>query len=90
MLLRSQDSYYCRTFDGTGHLLSFDYIVSTAFFLVASNKLCNANEISVRNLKIKRQIGRPKRRWEDNIKIYLKGLEWEGVNWINVAKDRDK
>jgi len=43
----------------------------------------------VGNLEIKRQLGRPKRRWEDSIKIYLKGVEWEGVNWINVAKDRD-
>jgi hypothetical protein len=43
----------------------------------------------VGNLKIKRQLGRPKGRWEDNIKIYLKGMEWEGVNWINVAQGRD-
>jgi hypothetical protein len=27
--------------------------------------------------------------WEDNIKIYLKEMSWEGVDWINLALDRD-
>jgi hypothetical protein len=29
-------------------------------------------------------------RWEDNIKIYLKEIEWEGVHWIHLAQDRDQ
>ena len=28
--------------------------------------------------------------WEDNIKMGLKEIGWEGVDWINVAQDRDK
>jgi hypothetical protein len=33
---------------------------------------------------------RPRRRWEDKIKMDLKEIEWEGVDWINRAQDRDK
>jgi hypothetical protein len=29
-------------------------------------------------------------RWEDNIKTGLKKIEWEGMDWINLARDRDK
>jgi hypothetical protein len=28
----------------------------------------------------KRQLGRPGRRWEDNIRMDLKGIDWEGVD----------
>jgi hypothetical protein len=36
----------------------------------------------------KRLLGRPRRRWEDNIKMELReiGIDW--VNWIRLAKDR--
>jgi len=37
----------------------------------------------------KSQLGRPKRRWEDNIKVNLKGVEW-AMNWIDLAQDRDR
>ena len=38
----------------------------------------------------KRPLGRPRRRWEDNIKIDLLEVECEGMDWINVAQDRDR
>jgi hypothetical protein len=28
-------------------------------------------------------------RWEDNIKIDIKEIWWEGVGWIHLADDRD-
>jgi hypothetical protein len=31
-------------------------------------------------------IGKSKRRWEDNIKLHLKGTGWEGVDLIHVAE----
>ena len=37
-----------------------------------------------------RPLGRPRRRWEDNIKIDLEELGWGGVGWIDLADDRDK
>ena len=43
----------------------------------------------VGNLDGKRPLGRPRCRWED-IKVDLKELCWEGVDWMDVAQDRDK
>jgi hypothetical protein len=33
----------------------------------------------------KSPLGRPSRRWEDNIKMYLQGVGCEGMDWINLA-----
>jgi hypothetical protein len=37
----------------------------------------------------KRPLGRPGLRWEDNIKMYLQEVECGGMDWIDVAQDRD-
>jgi hypothetical protein len=34
----------------------------------------------------KRPLGRPRRRWEDNIKIDLREIEIDGANWIQLAQ----
>jgi hypothetical protein len=38
----------------------------------------------------KRQIGRPKRRWKDNIKMDIQDVGCGGVDWIELAQDRDR
>jgi hypothetical protein len=38
--------------------------------------------------KGKRPLGRPKRRWEDNIKMDLRGIGINGANWIHLAQDK--
>jgi hypothetical protein len=38
----------------------------------------------------KRPLGRPRRRWVDNIKMDLLKIDWCGVDWIGLAQDRDK
>jgi hypothetical protein len=38
----------------------------------------------------RRPLGRPRRRWEDNIKMDLQEVGWEGVDWIDMAQDRDR
>jgi hypothetical protein len=35
-------------------------------------------------------LGRPRRRWEDNIKVYLQEMGCGGMEWIEVARDRDR
>jgi hypothetical protein len=35
-------------------------------------------------------LGRHKRRWEGNIKMDLRNVEWTGLVWIYLARDRDK
>jgi len=38
----------------------------------------------------KRPLGRPRRRWEDNIKMDLQVVGYGGVDWIELAQDRDR
>jgi hypothetical protein len=38
--------------------------------------------------KSRRPLGRPRHRWEDNIKLDLREIEIDGVNWIQLAQDR--
>ena len=37
----------------------------------------------------RRPPGRPRRRWEDNIKMDLREVGWCGIGWIDLAQDRD-
>jgi hypothetical protein len=38
----------------------------------------------------KRPLGRPRRRWEDNIKLDLQEVRCGSMDWIEVAQDRDR
>jgi hypothetical protein len=38
----------------------------------------------------KRPLGRPRRRWEDGIRMDLRGIDLRGVDWIRLAQDRDR
>jgi hypothetical protein len=44
----------------------------------------------VGKLEGKRPLGRPRRSWEDNIKMDLQEIEWEGTDWIDLAQNRDR
>jgi len=37
----------------------------------------------------KNLFGRPRRRWEDNMRMDLKETGWEGMDWFHLAQDRD-
>jgi hypothetical protein len=38
----------------------------------------------------RRPLGRPRRRWENNIKMDIWEMGWGGMNWIELAQDRDR
>jgi hypothetical protein len=38
----------------------------------------------------KRPVGRPRRRWEDGIKMDLMEIGWGSVDWMQLAQDRDR
>ena len=37
----------------------------------------------------KRPLGRPRRRWENNIKMILQEVRYNVIDWIELAQDRD-
>jgi hypothetical protein len=49
----------------------------------------NAYRILVGMPEGKRPLGRPRRRWVDNIKMHLREREWNGGDWIDLAQDKD-
>jgi hypothetical protein len=50
----------------------------------------NAYRILVGKPEGKRPLGRPRRRWVDNIKIDLREIGWDDKDWIDLAQDRDQ
>jgi hypothetical protein len=50
----------------------------------------NAYMILVGRPEGKGSLGRPRRRWEDNIKMDLRGIGWGGIGWIGLAQGRDR
>jgi hypothetical protein len=50
----------------------------------------NAYRILVGKRQGKRPLRRRRRRWVDNIKIDLGEIGWDGVDWIELAQDRDQ
>jgi hypothetical protein len=50
----------------------------------------NAYWILVGKPEGKRPLGRPKCRWEDNIRMELREIGWGGMDWIDLAHDRDQ
>jgi hypothetical protein len=43
------------------------------------------NRILVGYPEGKRPLGRPRRGWEDSIKINLREIGWDGIDWIDLA-----
>jgi hypothetical protein len=50
----------------------------------------NAYIVLVGKPEGKRSLGRPRCRWEDNIKRDLKEIGWKGVDCIHLVQDRDQ
>jgi hypothetical protein len=45
----------------------------------------NAYRVLVGKTEGKRPLGRWRHKWEDNIKIYFREIEWSGMDWIDLA-----
>jgi hypothetical protein len=35
-------------------------------------------------------LGRHRRRWKDNIRMDLRDIDWEALDWVHLAQDRDQ
>jgi hypothetical protein len=49
-----------------------------------------ANRALVQRSDRKNSHGRLTHRWEDNIKMDIQKVGWGGMDWINLAQDRDR
>jgi hypothetical protein len=51
-------------------------------------------KVSLQNIReksgVKRPLGRPRRRWEYNVKMGLQELGCGGMDWIELAQDRER
>jgi hypothetical protein len=54
------------------------------------SQIRNAYKILVGKPEGKRPLGRHRSRWKDNIKIDIREIVWEGVDWMNLDQDRDQ
>jgi hypothetical protein len=50
----------------------------------------NVYWISVENPEGNKPLGRPRCRWMDNIKMDVRDIGWDGMDWIDLAQDRDQ
>jgi hypothetical protein len=57
---------------------------------VMGGTLACMGKVKVGKPEEKRPLGRPRRRWEGNIKINIKEIGLEVLDWILLARDRDK
>jgi hypothetical protein len=50
----------------------------------------NVYKVLVGKPEEKRPLGRPRRRWDDGIRMYLREIGWGSVEWIHLAQDRGR
>jgi hypothetical protein len=50
----------------------------------------NIYSILVGKCEGKRPFRRPSHRWKDNMTLDLREIEWEVVDWMHLAQDRDE
>jgi hypothetical protein len=53
-------------------------------------KTMNAYGILVGKPEEKRPLGRQRRRWMDSIRMDLREIGWDGMDWIHLAQDNDR
>jgi hypothetical protein len=57
--------------------------------IVRRREMRNAYRILVRKQGRKRPLGRPRRKWADNIKMDLREIGWHGMDWIDLTQDKN-
>ena len=71
-------------------ILKTQYTVRWAGHVARMGEERGAYRVLVGKPEGKRPLGRPRRRWMDNISMYLQELGCVYVDWIGLAQDRDR
>jgi hypothetical protein len=53
-------------------------------------KMRNVDKVLVGEHEWKIPLGRPRYRWEDNIRMDLRKMGWDGADWMHLTQDRDQ
>jgi hypothetical protein len=61
-----------------------------AGYVARMEEKINAYRVLVGKSEGKRQLGRPRRRWVDNIKMDLREMRWSCMDWIDLVQDGDQ
>ena len=74
--------------------LNFVRVIKSRIMRWAKHVACRGRRgvyrVLVRTTEGKRPLGRPRRRWEDNIKMDLQKVGYWGMDWIELDQGRDK
>jgi hypothetical protein len=54
------------------------------------SRIISVYRVLVRKPEGNRTLGRPRRRWENNVMMNLQEVGCEGMDWIGLAQDRDR
>jgi hypothetical protein len=60
------------------------------YFFARTGELRNSYRILVGKRERKRPLGRSRHRWEDYIRMDLREIGWEFMDWMHTAQDRDQ
>jgi hypothetical protein len=64
--------------------------IYVTFFILNKNSYFIAYRALVGKPEGRRPLGRPRRRWEDNIKMDLREVGCGSTDWVDLAQDRDR
>ena len=71
-------------------IISRHFVVRSAGHVAITGEKRGVYRVLVRKSEGKRPLGRSRRRWEDNIKMDLQEVGFGGMDWIELAQDRDR
>jgi hypothetical protein len=58
--------------------------------IACTGEMRDVYKLSVGKAGLKRPLGRHNRRWEDNIRMDLREIRWEVVDWMHLTQNRDQ
>jgi hypothetical protein len=61
-----------------------------AGYVARMGEMRNTYNILVGKPEERRSLGRPRCRWEDNIRMDLRGIGWKGVEWMHLVQGRNQ
>jgi hypothetical protein len=65
-------------------------VIITNFELRGVARSTVGEKMNVYRIFVGKPLGRPRRRWVDNIKIGHREIGWGGMDWIDLAHNRDQ